>query len=80
MKTFKLLNTTIPDANIAVADAIPDANTAFADKLKVENVVLGEALSSEHNNLRPRMRHFCLKIDLTCPDMARTVICFNDVL
>jgi hypothetical protein len=53
METFKLLNTRIPDANKALADAIPDANIAVADKRKFEKVVLEEAfdVSSQDNNL-----------------------------
>lgn len=71
LEIFKLLNTRIPDANKALADAIPDANIAVADKRKFENVVLEEAfdVSSEDNNLRPRIKHFCLTINLNCLDM-----------
>jgi hypothetical protein len=68
---FKLLNTRIPDANKPLADAIPDANIAVADKGKLETVVLEEAfdLSSEDRTLRPRIKHFCLTINLNCLDM-----------
>ena len=71
LEIFKLLNTRIPDANKALPDAIPDANIAVADKRKFENVVLEEAfdVSSEDNNLRPRIKHFCLTINLNCLDM-----------
>jgi hypothetical protein len=59
------------NTNKALADAIPDANIAVADKRKFENVVLEEAfdVSSEDNNLRPRIKHFCLTINLSCLDM-----------
>jgi hypothetical protein len=51
--------------------AIPDANIAVVDKRKFENVVLEEAfdVSSEGNNLRPPIKHFCLTINLSCLNM-----------
>jgi hypothetical protein len=71
LEMFKLLNTRIPDANKTLADAILDANIAVSDKRKFENVVLEEAfdVSSEDNNLRPRIKHFCVTINLNCHDM-----------
>jgi hypothetical protein len=71
LETFKLLNTIIPDANKALADAIPDAIIAVADKGKFENVVLEEAfnVSSEDHNLRPRIKHFYFTINLNCLDV-----------
>jgi hypothetical protein len=71
LETFKLLNTRIPDANKAHADANPDAKIAVADKRNFENVVLEEAfdVSSEDNHLRHPIKHFCLTINLNCLDM-----------
>ena len=58
-------------AALAIANVIPDENRAVADKRTAEMVYLELAFdeSSEDNNLRPRMKHFCLKINLTCPNM-----------
>jgi hypothetical protein len=69
--SLTMLNARIPDANKALADAIPDANIAVADKRKFKNVVLEEDfdVSSKDNNLRPRIEHFCLTINLNCLDM-----------
>ena len=72
LETFQLLNARIPDANKALlVDAIRDANTAVADTRNFENVVLEEAfdVSSEDNDLRPRIKQLCLTINLNCLDM-----------
>ena len=55
-----------PDTNRRAADVNFSANK----KRTLENVVSEETFDvSEHKNLRTRMKHFCLVINLTCPNM-----------
>lgn len=55
---------------LVITNVLPETTRAAADKGKLENV-LEETfdVSSEHNNLRTRIKHFYLEIKLTCPKM-----------
>ena len=76
--TIGVLRNTIAKGYLSIVYVIPHPNTAIAVanwaatiRRKLVGLVSGETfdVSFEHNNLRTRMKHFCLEIILTCPNM-----------